>query len=285
MKTKVIISSIIAMLIILFTSVIFAATGTVELKSDVNQVKKGETFTVTLSATSEEGINGIDTKYTYDSNKLELISESVSNSTNWSSLGTSPDITVICNSTSSIKNADIYVLKFKVKDNVSVGTTLKVETNNIILDTDAQTDSEVTILPKKVEIKVIDTPSPTPSPTSTSTPTPTPSASPTSVQSPTPTPSLVPTSQQTPTPNPTSSPTPMPTEGERTEIKDPNPSEVIKTEIKSPNVGGEKTSETVVPNALPKTGKNYIVISVSIVIAIVSSIIFYKKYIQHRDIK
>ena len=67
MKTKIISANIIAIFIILLSSISFATTGTVEFKSYTTEVKKGETFTVTLSATSEDGINGIDTKYIYDS--------------------------------------------------------------------------------------------------------------------------------------------------------------------------------------------------------------------------
>lgn len=156
MKAKLIIGNIIAIIIILLTSVTYAATGTAELKADVKEVKKGETFTVTLVVASEEGINGISTKYTYDTDKLELVSESLVDTTNWSNLGTSPELTIICNSTSSIKSADIYTLKFKVKDNVTAGSVATVETTDILLDTDAQSDSEVTISAKKVEVNVIE---------------------------------------------------------------------------------------------------------------------------------
>ena len=130
MKTKIITANIIAIFIILLASISFAATGTVEFKSNTTEVKKGETFTVTLSATSEDGINGIDTKYTYDSEKLDLVSENVADTSNWSNIGASPDITIICNSTQSIKNADIYILTFKVKDNVSAGSTIKIKTTD-----------------------------------------------------------------------------------------------------------------------------------------------------------
>ena len=70
MKIKIITAIIIAILIMLLASISFAASGTVEFKPSTTEVKKGDTFTVTLSATSEDGINGIDTKYTYDSEKF-----------------------------------------------------------------------------------------------------------------------------------------------------------------------------------------------------------------------
>ena len=225
MKTKIFSASIIAIFIILFAYVSFAATGTVEFKSNTTEVKKGEIFTVTLSATSEEGINGIDTKYVYDSEKLELISENLVDSSNWSNIGTSPDITIICNSTQSIKNADIYILKFKVKDNVSLGSKIIIETTNIILDTDAQTDSEVKISPKKIEMKIKDD-----------------------------------------------------------SVAYADEKEKEKTTIITPTESVKKDT-TYAAGILPNAGENFVMISIFLLVSIILSIIFYKKYKQHKDIK
>ena len=239
MKIKIITANIIAIFIIILASISFAATGTVEFKSNTNEVKKGETFTVTLSATSKEGINGIDTKYTYDSDKLELVSENVADSSNWSNIGASPDITIICNSTQSIKNADIYILTFKVKDNVSVGSTIKIEMTDILLDTDAQTDSEVTIPSKMIEITVKDS-----------------------------------------------------SEDDSNENnKDANEvdSEESKTTDKKidtkTNTSINESDSNSASKMLPKTGENFVIIYGAVVLAIILSIVLYKKYMQHKDIK
>ena len=160
MKIKVITSILLGIFIVLLSTVAFAATGTVELKSNVSEIKKGETFKVTLSATSQDGINGIDAKYNYDSEKLELVNEKVVNTTNWSNIGSANNITIINNSTESIKSADLYELEFKVKDSVATGSVLKVEMTQILLDTDAQTNSEVNIETKKVEVTVKDNSNP-----------------------------------------------------------------------------------------------------------------------------
>lgn len=232
MKIKSITAIIIALLIMSVESISFAASGTVEFKPSTTEVNKGETFTVTLSATSEDGINGIDTKYTYDSEKLELINEKVTDSSNWNNIGISPDITIICNSTQSIKNADIYILTFKVKENVSSGNTIKIETAKILLDTDAQINSEVDISSKKVEINV----------------------------------------KEVSKDNPTQNNKPS------NKLEDDEPKTTTET---SPT----KSGTTVAKDTLPKTGENYVIISIFIVITIVLSIIFYKKYLQHKDIK
>ncbi len=237
MKIKIITANIIAIFIIILASISFAATGTVEFKSNTTEVKKGETFTVTLSATSKEGINGIDTKYTYDSEKLELVSENVADSSNWSNIGAAPEITIICNSTQSIKNADIYILTFKVKDNVSVGSTIKIEMTDILLDTDAQTDSEVTIPSKKIEITVKDS-----------------------------------------SENNSNEKNKDANEVDSEESKTKDTKTNTKTSI------NESDSNTAVKK-LPKTGDNFVIIYGSVVLAIILSIVFYKKYMQHKDIK
>ena len=155
MKKRIIIINIIAFIIILLTSTSFAATGIVDLKTTTKQVKKGENFTIILYAESENGINGINTKYTYNPEIVEKVSEKVIDSSTWVNLGNSPEITVICNSENTIKKADIYVIEFKVKDDAKVGSTFSIETTEILLDTDAHTDSEVEIKAKKVEFEVI----------------------------------------------------------------------------------------------------------------------------------
>lgn len=154
MKNKIITVSIIAIIIMALTSVCYAATGTVEVKASKAEVKKGDTFTVTLVATSEEGINGVNSQYSYNTEKLDLISGAISN--DWSNLGTAPEITIVCNSEETIKNADIYTLTFKVKDTVTKGETLQIEFKDIILGTDLETNAELQIGTKTAEVKIIE---------------------------------------------------------------------------------------------------------------------------------
>ena len=154
MNKKIITLGIVLILMVLVATTSFAATGTVELDTDKKEVSVGDTFTITLKASSENGINGINAKYSYDKTKIELVSDKVLNSSNWSSLGGDSEITVICNSDQSIKSADLYSMTFKVKEGVSAGTSIKFETGEIFLDTDETTDSEVKVPAKSVEVKV-----------------------------------------------------------------------------------------------------------------------------------
>ena len=155
MRKKLIIMGMIFLLIIVNTVGSYAAGTTVQLQADKAEVKAGETFTVTLKATCEEGINGIDTTYTYDTDKLELVSANVASS-DFSSLGVDNQITVICNSATSITSADIYVLTFKVKDGVTANSTAKISIAETLLDSYSATDSENTIAAQEISVTIVE---------------------------------------------------------------------------------------------------------------------------------
>ena len=156
MKTKVLIANLVIILIMLLTTVSYSATGNVDINVSTNEVKKGDTITVTISASSQDGINGVNTKYTYDEDKLEVVSEGIANTSNWANLGTPPNITIISNTSSKITNDNVYTITFKVKENVTIGSTITIGTTEIVLDTDLASDSKVNIPAKSVQIKVVD---------------------------------------------------------------------------------------------------------------------------------
>ena len=125
---KKIVTIITASIMLFSMSIVNAASGSTSFNTSATEVKQGETFTVTLSAKCEEGINGLETSYTYDESKLELISAKVANN-NWSNLGEGNKIAIVSNTT--IKEDNIYVLTFKARDNAEVGTTAKISTSVI----------------------------------------------------------------------------------------------------------------------------------------------------------
>ena len=149
---KIIVSIIVLCLILSSISIVNASTGTVNLVAN-KSVKPGETFTVTLSVSCEDGINGVDTKYNYDHDKLELVSANVANN-NWANLGTDNSITVISNSSSKITSSDIYVLTFKVKDNATSGIA-KVSVSDIMIDSDLAENSSFSVKAKSLDINII----------------------------------------------------------------------------------------------------------------------------------
>lgn len=155
MKKKLSIIAVVMLLILsICVNVQADSKATITIKVSNENIKVGDTFTVTLSATCDEGINGIDTTYTYDVEKLELVSANVSDANKWVSLGTDNAITVISNTSSKITNSEIYVLTFKIKENVKEGDKIEIATTKTMLDSDAATNSQYTIDEGKVEITV-----------------------------------------------------------------------------------------------------------------------------------
>ena len=136
-----IIAIIMTLNMVLFSmNIVNAASGSASLNASNTSVKPGETFTITISAKSNDGINGIDTTYSYDTDKLELVSENVANN-KWVSMGSNSAVQVICNTTSKVTSDNIYILTFKVKNNAAAGTTAKVSTSDIKVDSDVSTSS------------------------------------------------------------------------------------------------------------------------------------------------
>lgn len=155
MKKKLSIIAVVMLLILsICVNVQADSKATITIKVSNENIKVGDTFTVTLSATCDEGINGIDTTYTYDVEKLELVSANVSDANKWVSLGTDNAITAISNTSSKITNSEIYVLTFKIKENVKEGDKIEIATTKTMLDSDAATNSQYTIDGGKVEITV-----------------------------------------------------------------------------------------------------------------------------------
>ena len=70
-KIKILLISI--LLFVLSAGVVNANTLNAELKTNSQNVKPGETFTVTFKAACQEGINGLESKISYDEEKLEVI--------------------------------------------------------------------------------------------------------------------------------------------------------------------------------------------------------------------
>lgn len=158
MKKQIITVITIFMFILASCSIVQAnSSATVTLKTSSSTVKAGEEFTVTMSVTCEDGINGIDTKYKYDTDKLEFVSDEIKDSKAMVNLsqGSGDSITIINNSESSTKNVDI-VLTFKVKEGTKSGEKATITTEDILVDSNAETNSECTIKALSASITVSD---------------------------------------------------------------------------------------------------------------------------------
>ena len=153
MKKTISILTIVSIIMLLSFSNVFAATGKVTMKASNNEVKPGDTFTVTISATCDSGINGVDTKFTYDTDKLEIESSSLADS-RFSSLGSDQDVTIINNTTNKITSADIWKITFKVKSTAKVGDSAKITMQDGTMDSDDSSNSNITIASTSLSVKV-----------------------------------------------------------------------------------------------------------------------------------
>ena len=130
---KKILSSIILLTAILFSvNIVNAASGRADITTSATSVKPGDTFTVTLSANSQDGVFGVQTTYNYDSSKLDLVkAEVASNKYIDMSGGKSGVVEVMSNSQEKFTSENVYVLTFKAKDNAQIGSTATIATGDI----------------------------------------------------------------------------------------------------------------------------------------------------------
>lgn len=156
MKKQIKILMLVIALIMACTLTVNAADATASLNSSSAEVHKGDTFTVTLNASCEEGINGLQGKFSYDTDKLELVSLEVSDTTKWFNLGENLNLEVIHNSRDTEKSADMIKATLKVKDTAEVGTKAKIAVTDLVIDSDAASNSTKQIGTKEVEVSIVE---------------------------------------------------------------------------------------------------------------------------------
>ena len=118
---KLKISLLIIFIICLFNfTKVLAADASAILNVDKTTLKSGDTVTVTLNASCDEGLSYVGTKIEYDSNVLTLQNKTVAN--NWIDYGTDK-LELFINTSNKTTNATVCTLVFKVNDNATEGTT------------------------------------------------------------------------------------------------------------------------------------------------------------------
>ena len=131
----IVLLSIVTLVISTFNFKVQAATtGTITFKASATSVKAGDVFTITVHIKSSDGINGMGANYKYNGDALELQSAKTVGE-GWSSLSGDNEIAIIRADEQSVTEADVFVLTFKVKDNVSVGTKIEFNVTDIYLST------------------------------------------------------------------------------------------------------------------------------------------------------
>lgn len=152
LKKKIIIT--INLCLLLISTIVYADGGNVIIKTSDKNIKLGEQFVVTISATCNDGINGLSIEsLIYDKNVFEIVnSEVVSN--NWVDMSGDNEITIMHNSNQTVNESDIYKITFKVRKNANIGETT-IKTGKIILNSDAQSNDTINIDSQSIKINVI----------------------------------------------------------------------------------------------------------------------------------
>lgn len=151
---KIIILLIITGLLIIMSNLsVQAASATAELKTDKEKVKPGESFTVTLTASSEQELNGITGKLSYDEEKLEL--QEVEIAKDWIDMsgGDREKIELMYNSVNTVKTADVYKITFIVKEGASEQAKINVEELKISTMA-SEEDDTVTIGDREIGVDI-----------------------------------------------------------------------------------------------------------------------------------
>lgn len=154
-KKLIILLIITGLLIIMSNLSVQAASATADLKTDKEKVKPGESFTITLTASSEQGLNGITGKLSYDKEKLEL--QKVEIAKDWIDMsgGNREKIELMYNSVNTVKTAEVYKITFIVKEGAAEQVKINVEELKISTMASGEDDT-VTIGNKEIGINISD---------------------------------------------------------------------------------------------------------------------------------
>ena len=152
-KVKIILISI--LLFVLGAGVVNASSANAALMTEGQNIKAGETFTVTFVANCEEGINGLEGKISYDTDKLEFVKVETADATKWTNLGEGLTVQILNISSESIKESQIFKMTFKAKDDITAGTTANIIVDGIVIDSEAQTDSSKSVVAQTISLNII----------------------------------------------------------------------------------------------------------------------------------
>lgn len=147
-KVKVISLIIISIFLFDFTKV-FASDTHVDLIIDKTIFKPGDTITVTLNATCEDGLGFVGTEIKYDKKVLTLQSQTIEK--DWVNYG-KDKLELFINTTNKITNSEICVLVFKVNDEASEGIS-KITTSKIEISDKNNKEYSLNEIEKAITIK------------------------------------------------------------------------------------------------------------------------------------
>ena len=137
-KVKIVVAIGLVIVLIMNTFSLAVSEGQVKLKTSNNSVKKGDTFTVTVSEELSDGATSFQSDLKYNQSILEL--SSINTASGWNYMGetesdrASEEVLVLfAFANSEVTSGDVLTLTFKVKDDYTTEAETKVEVVNSIL--------------------------------------------------------------------------------------------------------------------------------------------------------
>ncbi len=130
---------------------VYGADVSVALNVDKTTVNPGDTITVTLNASCEDGLSFIGTKIEYDTNIFTLVNENVP--TGWKNYGNGT-LELMIDTTNKITSGQVYSLALKVKESAEEGT-VKISTTDIEIIDINNIEYQKTKIEKEITIKKV----------------------------------------------------------------------------------------------------------------------------------
>ena len=144
---KILISLLSIIFIISMITSVYAATGSINFGASSDTVIKGKTFTVTVAATADSNITGMQAGFSYDTNKISIESK-VAGQGYFDASGSNEIAIGSTSSESLAQSGTLYTITFKVLDTAAEGSTTISVTNAKLALVNGETDptsGEVTI--------------------------------------------------------------------------------------------------------------------------------------------
>lgn len=130
--SKIVPVMVVMLFVIALVTTVNAASANVSLTASKSELKPGDTFTVTFKVSCDDGINGLSTKLSYDTDKLELSGTPVIADKFTRIEDVDENTFSIIDNGSKDTTVNMITFTFKVKANAE--GTAKIQLNNLLVD-------------------------------------------------------------------------------------------------------------------------------------------------------
>ena len=138
---KVLVSILTLFIILSMMTIVYAATGNINLSASSETATQGKTFTVTLAGTADNNITGLQAALSFDATKLAIENKAAgANFTDAS--GSDSEIAILSSGSTVGQSGTLYTVTFKVLDNAPEGQTTISVTNATLALVNANSEQE-----------------------------------------------------------------------------------------------------------------------------------------------